>query len=379
MVVATLLLTALYCVSLGNLVRGMSPAELHVALTPVGWHGLAADPLNLPLTILRSIAFRLRAHHGAVVVRLPSVVIGLVAIAAVSWLLYLWHGPAIAVLAGALFATASWSLHAARLGSSDSLYLAAGPILLLANAHLKRSYQSSAIVFATILTWIVLLYIPGMIWLILLSIIISRRPLMAAMKKMSRWQLRVGFGLTIALGISLLSRALIKSPGLVRTWLGLPAQLPTIAHLARACAAVGLHVFVRGPDYPQIWLGKSPILDVFTLGMSLAGIYYYATHWRAQRSRFIGLVYVFGVVLIGLGGAVPLSFIIPLMYLLAGAGIAQLLRSWYNRFPVNPIGRNFGLLIVSLAVVISCSYNLRAYFVVWPHNRTTQAVFMRTD
>ena len=82
-----------------------------------------------------------------------------------------------------------------------------------------------------------------------------------------------------------------------------------------------------------------------------------------------------GTILIGLGGPVGLSMLVPVLFLLAAAGLHSLLQSWLRVFPTNPIARNLGVSLVILAVAVSCTYNLRSYFVAWPHNATTQATF----
>jgi hypothetical protein len=77
----------------------------------------------------------------------------------------------------------------------------------------------------------------------------------------------------------------------------------------------------------------------------------------------------------GLGGAAYLSLVVPLLYIFAATGIAYLLHEWLRVFPLNPVARKLGIGLVVVAVAVSCSYNLRAYYVAWPHNAATQTAF----
>ncbi|MBS0555230.1 MAG: hypothetical protein JSS47_22320 [Proteobacteria bacterium] len=135
------------------------------------------------------------------------------------------------------------------------------------------------------------------------------------------------------------------------------------------------HLFIGGPRKPDLWLGKAPILDVFTLAMFLIGLYFYVSHWRSSRSKLLGSLFLAGAILVALGGPVSLSLLVPLLYIVAATGITYLVKEWLQVFPLNPIARNIGLALVAIAVMMACAYNLRAYFIAWPHNRPTAAVF----
>jgi hypothetical protein len=89
----------------------------------------------------------------------------------------------------------------------------------------------------------------------------------------------------------------------------------------------------------------------------------------------LGLFALAGLLLVGLGGPVGLSLLVPLLYVWAAAGIAYLTREWLQVFPNNPLARSLGLGLIVLAVGLGCIYNLRAYFVAWPHNQTTRVTF----
>jgi hypothetical protein len=138
---------------------------------------------------------------------------------------------------------------------------------------------------------------------------------------------------------------------------------------------VFVNLFVSGPHQPALWLGRAPILDVFTLAMCIIGLYFYGLHPRASRTKLLGSLFLIGAVLVALAGPVGLSLLVPILYIIAATGITYLIKEWLKVFPLNPLARGLGLGLVALAVTLACAYNLRAYFVAWPHNDNTHAVF----
>jgi hypothetical protein len=273
-----------------------------------------------------------------------------------------------------MFATSAWVLHVSRLASFDVLYLCAVPLLLLAQALMYRNSENPAIWYGSFVVWGMLLYVPGMVWLVLLHLFLQRKILLEAWLDETSGRRRT---ITIALSIVWLPLLILDflRSGHFMQWLGLPADFAAPLTIVKNFFGVFVHLFIRGPQYPDIWLGRAPILDAFTLLITVLGIYFYAKHWTAWRSRTLGLMFAVGVILVALGGPVGLSLLVPLLYLAAAAGLAYILHEWLKVFPLNPLARGIGIGIVALLVGLSCLYNIRAYFVAWPHNQVTKATF----
>ncbi len=362
---------------LGLLTHGVSASEYKVATTPVGWHGLFNQPLELPLKLVRSVVYFVFPKHGAFLSRLPSAFFGGLSVVAFAWLLRFWHGIRTAVLATVLFASSAWVLHVSRLASIDALYLLALPALLLAHVALQRRAKQKLVVYAVLLTWSLLLTIPGLVGLVLWSLIWQKTALVALWQALSAWWQR---GLAVLLGLlwlPVLALDVFHHHADLLRWLGLPSHFAAPIAIVKNIGLVFEQLFVRGPNNPVLWLGRTPLMDVFTLVACLLGIYFYVRHWRAGRARLLGGFMIIGAVLIGLGGPVSLSLLVPLLYILAATGIAYLLHEWLTVFPINPLARGLGIGLIMLAVALSSAYNLRAYFVAWPHNPATQAAFNR--
>jgi hypothetical protein len=370
---ALLAIFSLYIFKLGSLAGGLSQQEISTANRAVGWHGIYHDPFYLPLNLVRSAAFFLRPDHGQTVTRVSNILFGLAAIAAFYFIAKVWYGRRIALVATVMFLTSAWTLHVSRYANYDVLYLWALPMLLLTHVAIRKYTESALVVLGCFITWLALLYIPGMIWFVLLTAFLQRKFVAEAWRSISNTY-RGLIVATLLFGLPLLAVGLTRHDALL-TWIGLPAEFHSPLRVAKDFAGVFVHLFIRGPQYPDVWLGKLPILDTFTLATCLAGLYFFLTHLTAFRSKLLLAYFVIGTILISLAGPVSISLLVPLMYIYAATGIAFLLHDWLKTFPFNGLARGLGIGLVALAVGLSCLYNLRAYFIAWPHNEITKATF----
>ncbi len=78
------------------------------------------------------------------------------------------------------------------------------------------------------------------------------------------------------------------------------------------------------------------------------------------------------VILIGLGQVATLGLLIPVLYIVMANGIAYMLQSWFTVFPRNPVARTLGVVLLTIVVVVSCSYQLQRYFIAWPAAEATK-------
>jgi 4-amino-4-deoxy-L-arabinose transferase-like glycosyltransferase len=370
------LIAGLMLYKLGSLTGGLSSGEVNVAHTAIGWHGIRNNPFYLPLNFVRSVLMVLFNHHGQTVIRLGNTLFGVLAVVTFSRLVQLWYGSRTAALSSILFITSAWMLHVSRVATNDVMYLAALPVLFYVQIGLKKAQKPRWLFFAAVI-WGLALYIPGLIWLIGVQVWLLRKEIKQLLTGLKDIKKRVALGLSVVVWLPLLLVYLLSSRSAFITWLGLPEHMPSLSEFAKQLAAVPVHLFVHGPMNPELWLGKAPLLDIFSLVCCVLGIYFYATHLKASRSR--SLFSIFGVswILIALGGPVTLSLLVPLLYLFVACGIGYLLHDWLKVFPRNPLARAFGISLIAIAVAFSSFYNLRAYFIAWPHNRDTISTFTR--
>jgi len=371
---AALLLLSLLWFRLGSLVGGASHDELAQRAFAGSWRHLAASPLNLPLTFVQWICLNV-THQGQTALRLASTLFGALSIITMTYVLRRWYGVRIALYGTVLFACSAWLLHVSRSATPDVLYLWALPTLLATQTVWERHSQQPLINYIAVGVLAILLYIPGMFWFILLSLTLQAHHLPQAWRQLATWKLRVGFiGLALALLLPLLIAVAIHG-SLLPTWLGLPHHYTHPADIPRQLVH-SLSFFVwHGPAQPTLWLERLPVLDFFSLVMFILGCLFYAKHASAGRTRLLIGLFIIGAFFFAVGGPVTFTVLVPIVYLVIMAGMAYLLHDWLRVFPRNPLARGIGFSLLGLAVLLAVVYNVRSYFVAWPHNAATKAAF----
>lgn len=369
-----LLIVMLY--KLGSLTKGLSLTEIQTSSYPVGWHGMYASPLFLPLKIIQSIDFKLFIRHGQTLTRLPNVIYGIISIGCFAGLIRMWHGVRTAVLSSLLFACGAWVLHVSRVATYDVMYLFGITSLLLMHQLLYKYDGIAKIWFANLFLWGILLTIPGFVWIVVVDMIFQREVIADSWREFNNLWQRIAAVILPLLFLPLIIPDLFRE-GQLLEWLGLPNRFPGILTLLKRFAAVFYHLLIRGPVYPDLWLARQPVLDLFVLATCLLGVYFYISKFKSSRSRLLGLMFIISALLVTAGGAVSFTILIPFAYIMSAMGISYLIHNWLIVFPRNPLARGFGVVLVSLAVAMSCIYNLRSYFVAWPHNQTTITTFSR--
>lgn len=376
-IVASLTIATLFLMlyKLGSLVPAYGPTEFKTATSVLGFTGFFNHIFYFPLEVLRSIFFGFIPSHGYTVTRLPNVLFGLASVGIYSFLVYTWHGRRTAVLASILFLTSAWTLHVSRLASYDVMYTFAALGLVLINVLLKKYKTSPRIFIFCLFLSSLIATIPGMIWLLGISYVFVKDEISIAWQHLKSIKQKILATIVSTYWVPLVAFSIIEHGGIIK-YLGLPALFSGVLLTIKQFVAVPVHLFIRGPQYPEVWLGRAPVLDVFVLLCVAIGIYFYITHKEAARSKMLLILLLASIILVGLGGAVSLSAPIAILYLIAATGITFLLKEWLTMFPINPIARMIGIGLVSVAVFISAIYGIRSYFVAWPHNEVTKITFI---
>lgn len=353
-----------------------APIELMSRQDAQSWHTIVNNPLNAPYSILQRLVI-LSGHSSLAAFRLVSTAFAILAMVLFYLVARQWHSMRVAVLATWLFVSSAWFLHTARLATPEVLWLDA--ILALVVLFTPRKSERQAALILPILagTLGVLLYIPGMAWLVLLSVIIRRKNIAQYWHSAPQKILRILSLLLLAVLLAPLVWSFVQNPELIRQWLGIAATLPLPLDMLKHILVVPQYIFVQGPLDPVHWLGRLPLLSVFETVMFLVGIYFYVRHLQAARSRFIIILSGAAWLVIALGGVASLSLLIPAVYLVVTTGIAYMLHEWFAVFPKNPLARTIGVAVVIVAVALTSLYQTRSYFVAWRYSPDTQKVFTK--
>lgn len=367
---------ALLLVQLGNLVQGISRSEWQVAHNSASLGAMAQHPQFLPVEVLHWLVGWL-PWHSAFWLRLPSALLAGLTLAVVTYILRRWYGPRTAFFGFIIFACSSWVLHVSRLASFDISWLLALPLLLASYLWLRDRSESPVAFVAWLAVQLLMLYIPGMIWFVLLGLIWQREDIQEGWQGLTNWRTRsvaaiVAVAILAPLAYSL---AVHYRLSVVLGLLGLPTTVPSALAVLRHFADGIVFIVARGTAPEARWLNHLPILDAFMICAFIVGVYFYAKHLGAARTRLLLGYGLLGLALFALNGGVGLTIIVPLLYLVAAAGIAYLLHLWLSVFPRNPLARGVGIGLLAIAIMVSCAYNLRQYFVAWPHHPETWTAF----
>ncbi|HEY5805934.1 MAG TPA: hypothetical protein VIS56_00930 [Candidatus Saccharimonadales bacterium] len=359
---------------LGILTGGYSAAELAALQASDSLGHVLSDPVNAPFNL---VAYLLSLLHiggdqSLLALRATSTAFGLLTLTVFYWLVRHWHGERSAILGTVVFGCSAWFLHTARLGTPDILFF-----LLLSfvacSVWLKQTDNRLLLLigFALVAS---LLYIPGMVWLLLIGGVWYGKNIVKLFKEHF---VLMGLGSVGLLAlVAPLAWAVFRSAETARAIAGLPAKgWPHITDVLQRLANVPYNLFAQGPLDPQHWLGRLPILEAFSIAMVVLGAYLYWCHRRLARTKMVATALLAGALLISLGGAVSVSILIPFVYILVAAGIGFMLDRWQTVFPRNVIAQSVGVGLISIAVIAASWYGIRHYFVAWPNAPETRQVF----
>ncbi len=357
--------------------RGLlSHPELTLATSGGDWHHLLHNPFYLPYRALAWLAREVLPAHPIVALRLPSVLIAVLALLATAYVIRRWYGPRTALFGFILVATSAAWLHPARLATTDIVFFAAIPLLLAAHVALLEAPTPRRLLL-WLLVSLGLLYVPGLVWLVLVQTIWQRQHVSTAFSAVSKMWKRVLVVALSSLGLAPLAYGFFQHPNIsyVLGWLGLPASVPAPSQLIHNLINSVAFIAYRSPTDPARWLSTLPLLSAFMVMCLLAGILFYGSHFRAERTHLLTVLTGISLALLVVGGPVSRSLLVPLLYIIAFGGIAYLLRVWLTMFPRNLAAKWLGIGMICLALALNVTYELRHYFVAWPHNSETRAAF----
>ena len=358
--------------NLTHLTPGYSPREVAAYNSSNGFKPILDNPLGAPYKLVVYAAMKL-GHHDLLITRLAAASFAVAASLLFFAIARAWFSYRAAFLVTILFATSSGFLHVARFGSALILQMS---ILLLVAAGIWWNSRKHSTVISLVLLVVLatMLYVPGMVWFELLALFFSRKKLLSDLHQVS-WKLRLaGIGLFLVI-LAPLIRACVLHSSTLLSFAGLPASFGSFSQTLDTIGGSLLSVAIHSNGSPDLWVGHVPLLNVIEIALFLLGTYVYLRREIWERSLFLLGAIVLSLVLIGLGGPVSISSLVPLLYLVIGAGLYELLQQWLHVFPRNPFARFAGIFLICALVLASALYQYRAYFVAWPHNAATKQTF----
>lgn len=367
---------------LGSLVGSASQSEAAIgsviqtnSLTP---ELVLRNPLHLPYMVMLYV-LQASPFMSLAAVRAISVVFGLLGLVGFYYILKSWYSRRMALIGAALFVSSSWFLHTSRYADQASAYLLV-PLLIAGVVALQRKARAPIVLIAVVILGMSMLYVPGLIWFLLPAVLLQRRVITKSFMLQPIWLRAILVIISILLLAPLAAMLVwpIREADTLHNGLallGLPASFDSLRSILSNVVHTFGDIFVYSTAGPVYGPGHLPWLDVCTGILVAMGAVQFGRHFGLDRTKLLVIIGIIGLLLIAIGGPVPIVLLLPFVYLLAVEGLRWLLDMWLGVFPRNPFARGFG---VSLAVVLVCmigAYQTQKYFQAWAHAPETRQVF----
>lgn len=369
-------LGALLFVKLGSLLPGFASSEVAAYQGSTSLRTIFENPINAPFElVVHGLSYL--SSQSYFLGRLAAAGAGLIILGIFCWLTHAWYGKRTAIFGTLLFGASAWFLHTARLGTPDILLF--GLLALVGcGVWLKRTNNPFVLLLCFILA-ASLLYVPGMIWFIVFIAIWEWKQIDFIFKR-HLWAVTLGTLLILA-AIAPLALAIYHHPETAKVLAGLPASgWPQPLTVLQNLVEIPLALVVQSPSLsPEVWLGRLPVLDIFSVTMLALGAYVYLKHARLARTKLFAPILLVGWALVALGGSVSLTILLPFVYILIAVGVGFMLDRWFRIFPRNPIAQGLGVGLIGVAVLVVISFHVRHYFVAWPETPATKNAFTQPE
>lgn len=357
---------------LGSLTGGVSLSERDYIASVDSGRELLQNPTYALHKIPTYLLFKLDIQRIAFY-RLVSVIFAALSVVSCFFILREWSTDRIAILGTWLFLTSAWLLHIGRLASPEASYLLILPLVWAAIWLYNTTLRKTALIVLSLLSGMAF-YIPGF-GVLLVGIAVWQYKKIWSELRQVPWWFRLLCGLIICILLLPLILASIDSTRELLRAVGLPTGMPKLKTIGNNLLNIPEYFLLRGPDDATKWLGRLPLFDAFSTVMMIVGFYSLRNYWRLIRSQMliVGCIY-FGI-LIGLGGPVAITVLVPIAYIFIALGLTFMLQQWYAVFPHNPIARAIATTLLSLSILLVSFYHLSHYFIAWPESPLTKQTF----
>lgn len=363
---ATLGLAALLimlCWRLGSLPISLSQSEkLSVATSNLG--AIFKSPLNAPYRLLQDLL--LHINHSAFSARLASVIVALIFTTTFYYLLKSWFGKSIAVLSTIILVFTPYFIISARSATPAIMFFI--PILAMAAycAASRHPGDRLPILFLIVSTGLAL-YIPGLVWLILIMGIyrFSKLRDMAFQADLNAKYYLI-LGLLLLVILLPLIVGLVTHPAVVKQWLLIPNIFPGLGGIVKSWLWALSAFFLQARAHQDLIIAKLPLLNAAQIGLLVFGGYVMWTRLRLELIAIIGSCLIIAL-LSGLNNDYGvLALALPLLTIMMGMGLRYLFIEWRHIFPLNPIAKAFAIGLMSVLVLSHVLFGIRYSLVAWP-------------
>ena len=371
-IIGSVIIAALFAYQIGSLVPGSAAVETNTKVSSESVQNILENPVNAPYKFAQYTVQHI--NKGVDAQRLVSGLAAGITIVLFYLLARRFCSTYAAWLATALYATSSSLLHNGRLISPQVTLLLLF-VLFACGYHLRFSKKRTRSWLVSAAALGIALYTPGLLYFVIGGIIWQYKTIRKAKDKPTPAVIATCAAVVLVLLIPLIL-GFVREPSLWHEYLGIPTAWPGLSKLLINIVAVPAGLFLLAPENPVYRLGHQPLLDIFATTAFILGCYKLLKQRRLDRAVLLGGLFILATLFTAVTGNYENSFIlVPFVYLVVGIGLSYLLDEWNKIFPLNPLARWVALIVISLAVIISCNFQTRRYFIAWPHNAVTRSVF----
>lgn len=298
--------------------------------------------VNLPLHLLQLASFSL---FGVSIfsIKLPAIIMSVVAGAAIFFLLRRWFKSNVAILSMLIMTATGQFIFLAQNATSHIFYVAfSALILLFASLILQKAKGHLVWKIGLAISVALSCYTPYFIYVnlgLLIAALFHPHPRHHILRRSQRLNWLIAGGV-FALFLAPLIYLCINSPELFRVILGHEAlQLDVISNI---------HILLQSYFWiePIVLNNRiAPAVDFSALALMVLGFIVLFRHRYTARSYIIVAWLLITLPIIVLRPHLTSIVIVPLFILLA-IGVETLLSEWYRLFPKNPYARTAGLIMI---------------------------------
>jgi 4-amino-4-deoxy-L-arabinose transferase-like glycosyltransferase len=371
---ALALFFVLYIWRLGTLTPGLSPHENAARVASSSFRTIIDNPLNAPHKIPQYV-LQLLGYHGAFWMRSISVLFAFVFLACLYLLLRNWFGKPAAIAGTLLSGTTPWVVLTARNASPDIMMLSSISLIFFYILLRREGKYLNIRWFAFIISVVVCVYTPGLIWFLMLALIIGFKRISKKILSIESFVAVMGIAALILL-IAPLGYAMVQNTELIKEWLGLPKHLPSIFDYLSSVTHSFTSLTYQMKDGADYAVGK---FAAFSIVQTVLGVIGIVALWGKNRKRAaaISALLVIGVLVSAASNSLfYLTICLPAVAVVDTEGLLYLYNRWFLVFPINPLARWFALILITLVLTGQVAYGARYALLAWPHNMETRKTYV---
>lgn len=335
--------------------NGLSQAEMDSVISAdqiTGKFISDGNVINLPYLLLQKASismFGLSLYS----IKLPSIIIGVLAAFFIVLLLNRWFKSDVAIVGSVLTTLSTAFLFLAGHGTATIMYVFwLAVILWLGSKIVGNEHTHPLLVISFVLCLALSMYTPQLIYISIgIGIAALAHPhLRFALKQLKLYQLIISF-LVFALAIFPLVASCFFNHGIIVDLLFM-RDFDFNAFINNISIAFA-PFFSFSLAYDSIYL--APLFGLATIVLVIFGILASIGKLFTSRNTVVSLLTIFAIIISGFNQDVAIAIIIPIT-VLSAAGLESVIEKWHSLFPENPYAHFIGtmpVVVVVLMIIIS--------------------------